>query len=163
VAHAVYSKVANINAMANDLLVQMSSVRDPLVDELASVENQSPNGVQLVTERSWEPGSHVDMKTAVGNLQARARVVYCKAVGPKKFIVGLNILSRDGDQTNAPMANGCATRYSANSPALAVDPKDDRLFIINDFSPVSVFSRCSARRTRLVQRNERCGCRKDMR
>jgi hypothetical protein len=83
------------------LLVQMSSVRDPLVDELASVENQSPNEVQLVTERSWEPGSHVDMKTAVGNLQARARVVYCKAVGPKKFIVGLNILSRDGDQANA--------------------------------------------------------------
>ena len=79
-------------------LVQVSSVLDPLVTQLASVENQSPNGVQLVTERSWELGSHVDVKAVARNLKARARVVYCNALGPKKFVVGLNILSRDGEQ-----------------------------------------------------------------
>lgn len=83
------------------LLVQVSSVLDPLVTELASVKNQSPTGVQLVTERSLELGSHVDVKAVAGNPIARARVVYCKALGHKRFVVGLNILSRDGEQANA--------------------------------------------------------------
>ena len=81
--------------------MQVSSVLDPLLTELASVENQSTYGVQLATERSWEPGSHVEVKAVAGNLKARARVVYCNGLGPKKFVVGLNILSRDGEPTNA--------------------------------------------------------------
>ena len=84
------------------ILVQVSSVREPLSTELASVENQSPSGVRLATERSWELGSHVEVRSAGGDLKARARVVYCKALGPKKFAVGLNILSRDSDQPKAP-------------------------------------------------------------
>ena len=83
---------------AERFLVQVSSVLDPRLMELASLENQSPNGVQLATERSWELGSHVDVKSVVGDLKARARVVYCKALGPKKFVVGLNILSREAEQ-----------------------------------------------------------------
>lgn len=79
-------------------LVQVSSVHDPLLSELASVENQSPGGVRVATERSWELGLHVHVKSVAGDLTARARVVYCKSLGPKKFIVGLNILSRDSDQ-----------------------------------------------------------------
>ena len=81
-------------------LVQVSSVHEPLLTELASVENQSPSGVRLATERSWELGLQVDVKSVAGDLSARARVVYCKALGPKKFVVGLNILSHRGDQPN---------------------------------------------------------------
>ena len=84
-------------------LVQLSSVRE-LVAEVASLENQSPYGVQLATERSWELGSHVDMISVAGDLKARARVVYCKALGPKKFVVGLNILSREAERAT-PLAN----------------------------------------------------------
>lgn len=87
---------------AERFLAQISSVHDPLLTELASVENQSPQGVQLATERSWELGSHVDVKSVVGDLKARARVVYCMVLGPKKFVVGLNILSRDGEQGKPP-------------------------------------------------------------
>lgn len=87
---------------AERFLVQVSSVHDPLLIDLASVENQSPHGVQLATERSWELGSHVDVKSVVGDLKARARVVYCMVLGPKKFVVGLNILSRDSEQDKPP-------------------------------------------------------------
>lgn len=83
-------------------LVQLSSVRDPLLTEVASVENQSPGGVQLATARPWELGSHVDVKSVAGNLQhldARTRVVYCKAAGPSRFFVGLDILNRDEEQS----------------------------------------------------------------
>jgi len=81
-------------------LVLLTSVYDPLLTELASVEDLSPKGVRLATEQSWELGLHVDLKSVAGDLSARARVVHCKALGPKKFVVGLNILSRDGDQPN---------------------------------------------------------------
>ena len=83
-------------------LVQVSSVHDPLLTELASVENQSPSGVRLATEKSWELGLHVDVKSVTGDLTARARVVYCKALGPKRFVVGLNILSEGADQPKPP-------------------------------------------------------------
>jgi hypothetical protein len=83
-------------------LVQLSSVHDPLLMELASVENQSPSGVRLATERSWELGLHVDVKSVAAGLNARARVVYCKALGPKKFVVGLNILSHEGHLPKPP-------------------------------------------------------------
>lgn len=66
------------------------------------MENHSPHGVQLATERSWELGSHVDVKSVAGDLKARARVVYCIILGPRKFVVGLNILSRDGEQPKPP-------------------------------------------------------------
>ena len=87
---------------AERFLAQVSSVHDPLLTELASVEDQSPCGVRLATQRSWELGSHVDVKSVVGNLKVRARVVYCAALGPKKFVVGLNILSRGGEQGKPP-------------------------------------------------------------
>lgn len=80
-------------------LVLVSSVLDPLLTELASVENQSPGGVRLATERSWELGTHVDVKSVAGDLTARARVVYSIALGPRKFVVGLNILSRDANSS----------------------------------------------------------------
>src|SRR5690349_11522947 len=79
-------------------LVQVSSVHDLLLTELASVENQSPQGVQLATERSWELGLDVDVQSVGGDLKARARVVYCMILVPKKCVVGLNILSRNGEQ-----------------------------------------------------------------
>ena len=66
------------------------------------MENRSLNGVQLATTRHWEPDTHVHVKSITGNLHnlnARTRVVYCRAVGAKRFFVGLNILSRDGEQT----------------------------------------------------------------
>lgn len=56
----------------------------------------------MATERAWELGLHVDVKSVVGDLNARARVVYCKALGPKKFVIGLNILSRNGDPAKSP-------------------------------------------------------------
>lgn len=57
--------------------------------------------MRLATERSWELGSHVDVKFVASNLKIRARVVYCNFLGYKKFIVGLNVLSRESEQSKA--------------------------------------------------------------
>lgn len=71
-------------------LLHISSVHDPFLAEIASVENISSNGVRVATERSWELGSHVNVRGY--DLNARARVVYCRANGPHKFVVGLNLI-----------------------------------------------------------------------
>lgn len=84
---------------AERFLVQLSPVHEPLLTGLASVENQSSYGLRLATERSWELGSHVDIKSVAGDLKARARVVYCTLLGHRKFVVGLNILSRGDDRS----------------------------------------------------------------
>ena len=71
------------------ILVEVSSVYNPLMTEVASVENRSANGVRVATERAWGLGLFVNLKSVVGDLKAKARVVYCKARGPKDFVVGL--------------------------------------------------------------------------
>ncbi len=78
-------------------LVQISSVHDPRLEELASVENLSSRGARIKTERFGEPGSPVDVKSYPGELRGRARVAYCQTVGDKVFSVGLNFLSQTGD------------------------------------------------------------------
>lgn len=78
-------------------LVQISSLQEPRLAELVFVENISSHGVRVTMKRPWEPGSHVEMKSASGEPMARARVVYCQAIGPRAFAVGLDLLI----QTNA--------------------------------------------------------------
>jgi len=83
---------------AERFLVQVSSAHDPLIIELASVEDLSFSGVRLATKRSWELGSHVDVMAIARVLKVRARVVYCRAISPEAFAVGLDLIARDDGQ-----------------------------------------------------------------
>jgi PilZ domain-containing protein len=78
-------------------LVQIFAVHDPHVGELASVDDISSHGVRVATERSWEAGSHVELKSPTGNTWARARVVYCLPHSPKGFAVGLDFLTQTSE------------------------------------------------------------------
>ena len=80
------------------MLVQISAVRGRL-EELAPIEGPNPRGVRIKTQRPGEPGCHVDLKVQPGELGARARVVYCQALGPKTFVVGSNFLRMNGRDT----------------------------------------------------------------
>lgn len=74
--------------------VLMSSLAQPLLAEQASTENVTSYGMRVQTERPWELGTIVLLKTPRGEALARARVVYCKAVEPKTFHLGLEFLGR---------------------------------------------------------------------
>ncbi len=79
-------------------LVQISSVYDSRLAGLASVEDISSRGTRVTTERSWEAGSQVELKSpSSGSTWARARVVYCRAVSAKEFAVGLDLLTQTND------------------------------------------------------------------
>jgi len=73
-------------------LIQISALHDPRLDELAFVES-----LRLATEQAWEPGTDVEVKSPTGEARGRARVVYCKAVGEKSYVVGLNFLTKISD------------------------------------------------------------------
>jgi hypothetical protein len=76
-------------------LVQISAVQDPRLVGMATVENVSLRGTRVMTWRSWEPGSQLDIKSPISGVDwARARVVYCLPVSSKEFAVGLDFLKQ---------------------------------------------------------------------
>ena len=78
----------------NRLPVLLSSVAQPLHVEQASTENITSYGMRVQTERSWELGSILLLKSPKGEVLARARVVYCKPLKDKTFGLGLEFLAR---------------------------------------------------------------------
>jgi hypothetical protein len=85
--------------IAGRSVVRICAVNDPSVVELTTVENVSVHGARAISKRYWEPGTHVEVKSASGEFlrpvvpKARARVVYCYAVDGIGFAVGLDFLS----------------------------------------------------------------------
>ena len=86
--------------IAGRSMVQICAVHDLRVVELTTVENVSLHGTRLTTQRYWEPGSHVEVKSTSGEFlrpvvpRARARVVYCNAIDAKGFAIGLDFHSQ---------------------------------------------------------------------
>ena len=75
------------------LQVQLSSLARPLLSELVSTEDVSSCGLSVQTERPWELGAIVLLKSPHGELPARARVVYCRPLAQRTFGLGLEFLS----------------------------------------------------------------------
>jgi hypothetical protein len=76
------------------LQVLLSNLAQPLSAEQASTENISSFGARVQTERPWELGAIVLLKSLRGQLVAPARVVYCKPLPSKTFGLGLEFLAR---------------------------------------------------------------------
>ena len=75
------------------LQVVLSSPAQPLHAEQASTEDITSYGMRVQTDRLWELGSIVLLKSPKGELLARARVVYCKPLQEKTFGLGLEFLA----------------------------------------------------------------------
>ena len=89
-------------------MIEMTGVYDSRVTELVSVENVSSQGVGVTTTKQWDPGSHVDLSRPNGEKWARARIVYCLPNGGKRFAVGLNLLSLEGNPSSDFDFSDCA-------------------------------------------------------
>lgn len=57
--------------------------------ECVSTENISHGGARVRTVRPWKPDAHVVVKTAVYELRAEGRVIYCQSLPDTTFAVGL--------------------------------------------------------------------------
>jgi hypothetical protein len=75
-------------------VVLLSNGTKPGVAECASTENASDNGARVRTVRPWKQDTRVLVKSSLGELRARARVVYCQILPDSTFAVGLEFLAR---------------------------------------------------------------------
>lgn len=72
-------------------------------------ENVSARGARVVTNKPWNPNDHVKVRSLLGSLRSRARVVYCQPLGKDSFAIGLELFVTVGEWT-LPQA---ATRRTA--------------------------------------------------
>ena len=65
-------------------------------------ENVSARGARVVTSKPWQPNDHVTVRSLLGNLRSRARVVYCQPLGNDSFAIGLELFVSVGEWTLPP-------------------------------------------------------------
>lgn len=62
-------------------------------------ENVSARGARVVTNKPWQPNDHVKVRSLLGSLRSRARVVYCEPLGNDSFAIGLELFVSIGEWT----------------------------------------------------------------
>src|SRR5258706_10441891 len=85
---------ARISAMEP---VQLSSLDQPSITEPTSTQNLSSRGARVMTQRIWEPGSRLLIRSLRSDFRARARVVYWRSFSNSKFAIGLEFVARTGN------------------------------------------------------------------
>jgi hypothetical protein len=59
-------------------------------------ENVSPHGARIVSNDPWKLNDRLNVRSLPGDFRARARVVYCDALGVNSFAIGLQLLASAG-------------------------------------------------------------------
>jgi hypothetical protein len=59
-------------------------------------ENISSHGARVVSYRPCKTNERLNLRSLPGDFRARARVVYCDALGVNSFAIGLQLLATAG-------------------------------------------------------------------
>lgn len=62
-------------------------------------ENVSARGARVVTSHPWRPNERVTVRSLLGSLRSRARVVYCQQLERGSFAIGLELCVSVGEWT----------------------------------------------------------------
>src|SRR6202040_222959 len=76
--------------------VELSSLDQPAITEPTNTQNISSHGARVMTQRIWEPGSRLLIKSLRSDFWARARVVYWRSFSSTRFAIGLEFVARAG-------------------------------------------------------------------
>jgi hypothetical protein len=79
--------------------VDLSGLDIHTVAQQGMTENVSARGARVVTSKPWQPNDHVNVRSLLGSLRSRARVVYCEPLGKDSFAVGLELFVSVGAWT----------------------------------------------------------------
>ncbi len=75
---------------ALNALLWITSLHKPGVFEIVPTENVSRMGIQLVTQRFWEPGEVVLVSSPPGLCQ-QGSVVYCRKLPSDEHVLGIRL------------------------------------------------------------------------
>lgn len=62
-------------------------------------ENVSARGARVVTSHPWQPNDRINVRSLLGSLRSRARVVYCQPLEKGSFAIGLELFVSVGEWT----------------------------------------------------------------
>ncbi len=79
--------------------VDLSGLDVHTVAQQGVTENVSARGARVVTGKPWQPNDHVTVRSLLGNLRSRARVVYCQPLAKGSFAIGLELFVSVGEWT----------------------------------------------------------------
>jgi hypothetical protein len=79
--------------------VDLSGLDIHTVAQQGITENVSARGARVVTSKPWQPNDHVKVRSLLGSLRSRARVVYCQPLGKDSFAIGLELFVSVGEWT----------------------------------------------------------------
>ena len=60
-------------------------------------ENVSARGARVLTSQPWQPNERVTVRSLLGSLRSRARVVYCQPLAEGSFAIGLELFVSIGE------------------------------------------------------------------
>jgi hypothetical protein len=78
-------------------LVQLASLNQPTITEPTNTQNISSRGARVMTQRIWEPGSRLLIRSLRSDFWAQARVVYWRSFSSTRYAVGLEFLAKTGE------------------------------------------------------------------
>jgi hypothetical protein len=79
--------------------VDLSGLDVHTVAQQGVTENVSARGARVVTSKPWQPNDHVTVRSLLGSLRSRAKVVYCQPLGKDSFAIGLELFVSIGEWT----------------------------------------------------------------
>ena len=80
--------------------VELTNLSRNWSPETTATHNISTGGARVTTQRLWEPGSFLLLKSLRGNFWASARVVYWRSFS-SRAIIGLEFISQGGEWPRA--------------------------------------------------------------
>ncbi len=73
--------------------LELSSLDEPFIHEMALTENVSRQGARVVTKKRWRTSDRVLVRLPRGDERSRARIAYCDALPGDAFAIGLQFSS----------------------------------------------------------------------
>jgi PilZ domain len=88
--------------------VDLSAADVHMTAQQGVTENVSPRGARIVTSQPLQPNDRVTVRSLLGSLRSRARVVYCQPLAKGSWAIGLELFVSIGEWT-LPDANRRST------------------------------------------------------
>jgi hypothetical protein len=85
--------------------VDLSSVDVRVPAHEGITENVSVHGARVKTSYPFPPNLRVNVRSMLGDLKSRGRIVYCERLGGGAYAIGLELFATAGDWTVPPVSS----------------------------------------------------------
>lgn len=92
--HTISHRAENRDSVKLPVDLASLDVRMPAQEGVT--ENVSLRGARVLTGKPWKPNEKLNVRSLIGNLRSRARVVYCEPLGRGMYAVGLQLSAATG-------------------------------------------------------------------